>query len=763
MTTETIVDTKGENPNSEKDTDKTDELLSPPPSDVRNNAEGFTPTASEALESDQNGDAIAHPASIHSTATDDEPVKKEDVTEGENSAAQQSLANDIATDALASFHSSETQNADQAQEQQEQEVKAESTPQTEDLEQERSGEASSTQPASGAEMPSLDNGISPSLLYGNASAAQAPYNSSYHASTSTTYPSSYLYSNQKTMVPHPRPYSAIVAGTPDPIALKGENGNSTDTKDSPSNDNSSQKRPTEDSGGADSFAPPSSVKRQRPNTDSTVIAPANIIPNPQPSGHTNGDAHSNGQRQQGGQGQVPANQPPPPPGMHPQMYHQFHNWGMFNFPQMGRPQGAAPGGDYSHFPTPPPLPGSQSRPGSVVNGTRTAGGPPPRNIPNATPPAGCYSRKEKALGLLAQKLIALYECQQPPAANSNMMQVLSIDQTASKLGVERRRIYDIINILEALDVVTKKGKNMYWWHGLGKIQETFMKMQREAIQSEEFREDAEKNGMLIGEPIAHQVSGVEEEKNESTNQESDDQHLATKNADESNSQSLPPFSAAQLEKGEAPAKEDAPGKESPLVNAYSAALLEKGKGRAVRRCSFGSLGTLSKKFLQLYLVGYDALSLGEATERLLVQMGTMKKDDMNTDPSVSKTHRKRDEEVKGWKTKVRRLYDIANVLVSIGIIDKTTTPSHNKILASNGKPVQMHKNNQYFCWRYNLSPSQILDLNKEKGPLMTTTTSTSEEKAQVQENYVNWPDMKEAKLNLSWPDMKDNKGGGGNV
>ena len=343
-------------------------------------------------------------------------------------------------------------------------MKEENNSQTEDLPPAGSGETSTAQPASGAEMPSLDNGIAPSLLYGNASSAQAPYNPSYHAPPSATYPSPYIYSNQKPMVPHPRPYSAIVARTPDPIALKGENGNSTDIKNpnenvapSPSNFNSSQKRPQEDSGGADSFAPPSSVKRQRPNTNSTVIAPANIIPSTQPSGHTNGTAHPNGQSQPGGQ--VATNQPPP--GMPPQMYHQFHNWSMFNFPQMGRAQGAPQGGDYSQFsPPPPPLPGSQPRPGSVANGTRSVGGPPHRNMPGATSPAGCYSRKEKALGLLAQKLIALYECQQPPAANSNMMQVLSIDQTASKLGVERRRIYDIINILEALDVVTKKGKNM---------------------------------------------------------------------------------------------------------------------------------------------------------------------------------------------------------------------------------------------------------------------------------------------------------------
>jgi len=43
--------------------------------------------------------------------------------------------------------------------------------------------------------------------------------------------------------------------------------------------------------------------------------------------------------------------------------------------------------------------------------------------------------------------------------------VISLDAVAGTLGVERRRIYDVTNILEALDMVSRKTKNAYVWHG----------------------------------------------------------------------------------------------------------------------------------------------------------------------------------------------------------------------------------------------------------------------------------------------------------
>lgn len=43
--------------------------------------------------------------------------------------------------------------------------------------------------------------------------------------------------------------------------------------------------------------------------------------------------------------------------------------------------------------------------------------------------------------------------------------VISLDAVAATLGVERRRIYDVTNILEALDMVSRRTKNAYMWHG----------------------------------------------------------------------------------------------------------------------------------------------------------------------------------------------------------------------------------------------------------------------------------------------------------
>jgi hypothetical protein len=74
---------------------------------------------------------------------------------------------------------------------------------------------------------------------------------------------------------------------------------------------------------------------------------------------------------------------------------------------------------------------------------------------------GAYSRKEKSLGELCRRFLQHYGVEGKG--------VLLLDSCTKELGVERRRIYDIINILESFCVIRRRAKNEYQWRGIYKI------------------------------------------------------------------------------------------------------------------------------------------------------------------------------------------------------------------------------------------------------------------------------------------------------
>lgn len=90
----------------------------------------------------------------------------------------------------------------------------------------------------------------------------------------------------------------------------------------------------------------------------------------------------------------------------------------------------------------------------------------------ASDSASC--RYDNSLGLLTKKFVDLLKGAQ--------MGVLDLNAAAERLGVQKRRIYDITNVLEGIGLIEKKSKNNIRWKGSDQEQAAEMRGATEALK-----------------------------------------------------------------------------------------------------------------------------------------------------------------------------------------------------------------------------------------------------------------------------------------
>ncbi|NXF75057.1 E2F8 factor, partial [Sclerurus mexicanus] len=216
------------------------------------------------------------------------------------------------------------------------------------------------------------------------------------------------------------------------------------------------------------------------------------------------------------------------------------------------------------------------------------------------------SRKEKSLGLLCHKFLARY----PDYPSAAQKSYICLDEVTEELHVERRRIYDIVNVLESLHMVSRLARNRYIWHGRHNLPQTLQALKKVGEENKYIQQIQ----MIKKREYEHEFDPDGERKEEMAS------------------------SLGSSEQSEMPFVE-LPGVEF--------------RAASVNGRKYKSLRVMSQKFVMLFLVSTPQIVSLEVAAKILIG------EDQLEDLDKSK-----------FKTKIRRLYDIANVLSSLKLIKK---------------------------------------------------------------------------------------------
>ncbi|XP_069675211.1 transcription factor E2F8-like isoform X2 [Periplaneta americana] len=257
------------------------------------------------------------------------------------------------------------------------------------------------------------------------------------------------------------------------------------------------------------------------------------------------------------------------------------------------------------------------------------------------------SRKDKSLSLLCNRFLQIF----PLEMKSGEHMMISLDQAASKLGTERRRIYDIINVLESLQMAAK-------------VQSLQLKQKTNFVRVVADNCDG---------TITDSAGGMElhvMEPNE----------ITTKTHNILNPcEHTPPQSRLQNEASSSSWDSSASSEHSQVDGP---AFLD--------NCTERSLGIMCQKFMMLFLISKKSELVNlDLAATILISENILDKnmgEDCNTSSDILPCCQRSDPDGESelssmkagrLKTKVRRLYDIANVLTSLGLIRKVSSTDNS--------------------------------------------------------------------------------------